>query len=685
MTGPFHSSRPPVRHVLAIRGRAASVRARAYLAGAPVGYCEAPQGRTIRSASVVSFSGWALSRPVRQDLRIEVRRDGIVLATAQPATRRPDVARLYGPRAVDSGWSAEVEVGPGSEASGIEVVAVDGRGETVLARYRARPAVTPDTSVVSRCHGSIDHPEPGQVLGDAVVNVFGWVGIDGEPADVVDVYLDDRPAVRARRCDARADLCGIGVFPDSTALVAGYSALIVLPEVDRPRSAVVRVAARGMNGAVWTPPPVPVRIQPRPVRATAEPLGPPGALPHVLDRGADVTTGRPRVCVFTHSLRLGGGELYLQELLLRLADAGVGDFLVVAPEDGALRPALEHAGIEVHITSGYAVDADRYSGRLAELAALLASWRADVALVNTLGVFPAADAARRLGVPVVWTIHESFPLEVFSLLNWGPAGLHPAIAEAWRRALAEADEVVFESEATRELFAGEVPGLAGRCIRYGIDPSAISVYEDTHDRDAVRAELGFGRQHRVLLCMGVYLDRKSQLALVHAFADLAALHPQARLVLVGDHPSDYARVVRRLVAERGVRDSVRLAAIDPDTYRWYRSADVLVSASDTESLPRSVLEAMTFGVPILAADVFGLSEVITDGVNGWLCEARSGVSLLAGLRRVLQCSADELAEMSAAARADAKAFDGQGYASAYHQLIAELTERHRSRRGPDQQ
>lgn len=664
------------------------MRTRAYLAGAPVGYCESPRGRTVPSDRVVSFSGWALSRPGRDVPRVEVRQDGVVLAGVRPDGRRPDVARLYGRRAVVSGWSADVAVGVGRAASGIEVVAVDGRGETVLARYRLGPAsasAAADAGVVSRVHGSIDHPEPGQVLGDAVVNVFGWVGLDGEPADVVEVYLDDRPALRARRCDARADLAGIGVFPDSTALVAGYSALIVLPEVDRPRGAVVRVAARSMNGTVWTPPPVPIRIQPRSSRTGAEPMGPIGALQHVVDRGVEVAVGRPRVCVFTHSLRLGGGELYLQELLLRLADARVADFLVVTPEDGALRPALEQAGIEVHITAGYAVDAGRYAARLAELAALMASWRTDVALVNTLGVFPAADAARRLGVPVVWSIHESFPLEVFSLLNWGPAGLHPTITQAWRRALAEADEVVFESEATRQLFAAEVPGLTGRCIRYGIDPSAISVYEDAHDRDEVRAGLGFGREHRVLLCMGVYLDRKSQLALVHAFADLAALHPNARLILVGDHPSEYAQVVHRLVAERGVTESVRLEPIDPDTYRWYRSADALVSASDTESLPRSVLEAMTFGVPILAADVFGLSEVVTDGVNGWLCEARSGVSLLAGLQRVLQCPADELAEMSASARADAKAFDGQGYASAYHQLIAQLAERQRSTRGTDRE
>jgi D-inositol-3-phosphate glycosyltransferase len=662
------------RDRLARWGQVAALRARAALSRDPIGRCEAPLARLLPADGPTTFVGWVVSR---RPVRVLVRRDGVVLAETTPTVARPDVVRVYPHAGPVTGWTVEVDIGP-DDAAGVDVVAVAGGAETVLSRFRVGPATSPAAPAPLRTFGAVDHPVPGQCLEHPVVHVFGWVALDGEPADVIDVYLDDGPPVRARRCDPRPDLAGAGIFPDSTALTAGYSALVVISPGDRPRPAVLRVVGRSMDGRLWTPPSVPLTVGPRAVDNGPRPLGPPGALPHVIARGVGPAATRPRVCVFTHSLRLGGGELYLQELLLRLADADVADFLVVAPEDGALRPQLEAAGVTVHVTSGYAVDPDRYEARLAELAALMASWRADVALVNTLGVFPAADAALRLGLPVIWAIHESFPLEVFSLLNWGPDGLHPRIADAWRRCLATADQVVFESEATRELLEREVPGISGRCIRYGIDPTAISRYEDDHDRADVRAELGFSADQRVLLCMGVFLDRKSQLALVHAFADLAALYPDARLVLVGDHPSDYARAVHGVVRERGVADVVRLEPIDPDIYRWYRAADVLVSASDTESLPRSVLEAMTFGLPTLAVDVFGLSEVISDGINGWLCEPCSGVALVAGLRRVLRGRAEELAEMSAQARADAKAFDGQGYATAYHQLIAELTHRART-------
>ena len=64
-----------------------------------------------------------------------------------------------------------------------------------------------------------------------------------------------------------------------------------------------------------------------------------------------------------------------------------------------------------------------------------------------------------------------------------------------------------------------------------------------YDRDRIRTRLGFADTDLVLLCMGVFQDRKAQLALVHAFAQFVHRHPEARLVLVGNHPSDYAFAV----------------------------------------------------------------------------------------------------------------------------------------------
>jgi glycosyltransferase involved in cell wall biosynthesis len=165
------------------------------------------------------------------------------------------------------------------------------------------------------------------------------------------------------------------------------------------------------------------------------------------------------------------------------------------------------------------------------------------------------------------------------------------------------------------------------------------------------------------------------LALVDAFSAFVDAQPRATLVLVGSHPSPYDDSVRREVELLGVEERIRIVDIDPETYRYYRCADILVSASDTESLPRSFLEAMAFGVPILAADVFGVGEVVSDNVHGWLFESGSGVGLLAGLRRALGTPREDVAAMSARSRASAAGFSSAGYAQRYADLIRSCQDR----------
>ncbi len=74
----------------------------------------------------------------------------------------------------------------------------------------------------------------------------------------------------------------------------------------------------------------------------------------------------------------------------------------------------------------------------------------------------------------------------------------------------------------------------------------------------------------------------------------------------------------------------------PDIHSWYALADLLVCASDIESLPRTVLEAMAFETPVLATEVFGIPELIEDGRTGWLCEPRDVNALAEALDRFLE-------------------------------------------------
>ena len=116
---------------------------------------------------------------------------------------------------------------------------------------------------------------------------------------------------------------------------------------------------------------------------------------------------------------------------------------------------------------------------------------------------------------------------------------------------------------------------------------------------------------------------------------------------------------------------ITLIPITPDIVEWYALSDLLLSASDVESLPRSMLECMALGVPVLSTSVFGVPELIEDGVNGWLFGARDMSELSAALHRVLSLTPDQRRAVGAAASvAVHQRHSAHDYIGAYRRLLA---------------
>src|SRR5439155_2991424 len=116
-------------------------------------------------------------------------------------------------------------------------------------------------------------------------------------------------------------------------------------------------------------------------------------------------------------------------------------------------------------------------------------------------------------------------------------------------------------------------------------------------------------------------------------------------------------------------ECVRIEPVTDEPYKWHAVADLLVCASDVESLPRVILEAMAFGTPVLSTRVFGVPELIEDGRTGYLCEMRDVPDLAAGIERALTATD---AERGAMARAASDRVRERHDARAYAQRIEEL-------------
>ena len=124
----------------------------------------------------------------------------------------------------------------------------------------------------------------------------------------------------------------------------------------------------------------------------------------------------------------------------------------------------------------------------------------------------------------------------------------------------------------------------------------------------------------------------------------------ARLVMVGDGP-DRAEA-ETYCREHGIAAEVRFTGKQLDVGSVLACADLFLLPSATESFGLAALEAMAYGVPVIAAAVGGVPEVIREGVDGFLCPMGDVDAMAEAALRILRDPAAH-ARMGESARAHA--------------------------------
>ena len=164
---------------------------------------------------------------------------------------------------------------------------------------------------------------------------------------------------------------------------------------------------------------------------------------------------------------------------------------------------------------------------------------------------------------------------------------------------------------------------------------------------------------------------KDHVTAIRTFARVVRQVPLARLVLVGDGPERPG--VEELVRELELSDRVTVLGTRKDVDRLLYGADLFLLTSISKGIPLTVIEAMAAGLPVVATDVGGLREVVSDGVTGLLAPAKNAVGLADCVRRMADDS-ELRRSMGAAGRERAKRhFDEPRMAAEYGQIYRELS------------
>jgi glycosyltransferase involved in cell wall biosynthesis len=102
-----------------------------------------------------------------------------------------------------------------------------------------------------------------------------------------------------------------------------------------------------------------------------------------------------------------------------------------------------------------------------------------------------------------------------------------------------------------------------------------------------------------------------------AFVRAAQQRPELRLLMLGN--GSMAAELRRIFMQGGVLERVQFAGqiSQNDLPRYYRAADLYISASHSDGSSVSLMEALACGIPALVSDIPGNREWITPGKEGW--------------------------------------------------------------------
>lgn len=137
---------------------------------------------------------------------------------------------------------------------------------------------------------------------------------------------------------------------------------------------------------------------------------------------------------------------------------------------------------------------------------------------------------------------------------------------------------------------------------------------------SAREKLSIDPGARVLVSVGGICARKDQMFLVRQIGELARTHPNLLLILVGpDVEPDYARGVRAYVTDNGLEQHVRFAGYSEAPWDFYRAADIMVFASHEEGFGTVVIEAMAYGLAVVARHLPGVNDTFVEqGRSGFL-------------------------------------------------------------------
>jgi len=333
---------------------------------------------------------------------------------------------------------------------------------------------------------------------------------------------------------------------------------------------------------------------------------------------------RPKILLFFEYATLNGGEFSLLAMLGELGRTEF-EFVAAAPDAGPLTGRLKQCGIPVHAMTlrdaqGHKRSLDRIDAHLVELVTRVSP---DLVHSNSLAMGRMVGRiASRLSIPCTSHLRDIIRLNrtVVSDLNQH-AGL------------------IAVSHATQQFHVEQ--GMCPEKLQVIYNGVNTDLFHPTPATGRLKRELGLSDSDVLVANIGQICLRKGQTLLAQAAVALAKTCPRAHYLFIGQRHSEksesvaYEKAIRLIFREGGIEDRLFCLGFRDDVPSILNEVDLLVHTAHQEPLGRVLLEAASCGQAIVATDVGGTGEILTDEISAVLVPPDTLSALTAAIGSLL--------------------------------------------------
>ena len=234
-------------------------------------------------------------------------------------------------------------------------------------------------------------------------------------------------------------------------------------------------------------------------------------------------------------------------------------------------------------------------------------------------------------------------------VTWG--ALSTLTDSAFRRVAVKHTNFPIRSSAKYNWFVDRVACVSktvyDTCLDGGILQNKLQVITGSVPaNDWIRAEqrerlvklLQVDMGRKLIVSVGNLIQCKGYDRLLGAIRDLKAKYPEILVAVFGEGPE--RANIEKSIAAYGIENQVRLLGFQNDPEQWIAGADLFVHPALTEGLPLVAMHAQMQGVPMVASDVGGLTEMLrsptTGSSLGWIVDIHVPDSLQPAIARAFE-------------------------------------------------